>query len=598
MDDATSRAARRPPRVALWLLTAALSGCAAVAPSPAPIALPEQAALRVVQPEGGERRISLVEQSGQARVLTQGASRTLPVAAAHVLGMGLVDPDLAARIADDARLGVVLSGRAADPAGFRPDSLEAAEEDLQPAAEPEPGLPFYAPVLPRLHGETFGAERRAHWDGSLRQGLNVHCAPGSAPAGVSLGGPLQGTLGVRHAALHLRVRGQGRFTLLIADGARSAAEDPLPLGAIEAGAEWADHLLVLPASGWQPGDWQALTLACPDTEAAIEIASAELIFADRTVQPGTRALWVWNPKAWMSDPEVLLARLHDTAAAEVFVSVPLRDEACQGEDCAVAHPEALARFLALAAQAGIQVWAVAGDPAAVLPEERAAWIGRASAYARFDRALGGAPRLAGIQYDIEPYLVPGYAQASAAWDARYLDLLHDLRAAGGALAVDVVVPWWFAQTGGAAPDRLEKLAAVADRLTVMDYRTDALQITRSALPFLDWGRRAQRAIHIALESGPLPDLDTRRYARADRGELWLFRLGDQTVYTLLDAPAAPPAGVSVFAARGGHRVRAAQTTFHGRPDALWREVAALEQAFGGAAAFAGVAIHGLDQTWY
>jgi hypothetical protein len=207
-------------------------------------------------------------------------------------------------------------------------------------------------------------------------------------------------------------------------------------------------------------------------------------------------------------------------------------------------------------------------------------------------------RLAGIQYDIEAYLVPGYNQAPAAWNRRYLELLQALRSNGGGLALDVVVPWWFGQGGDSPPELLEALGPLADRLTVMDYRTDGAQIVQSALPFMEWAQRWQRDVRIAVESGPLPDQEWRRYARAGRGELWLFSLDRQDLYALFDTPAEGDASAQVFAARGGHLVKAGQTTFFERPEALWRTVAQLEDVFGATRSFAGVAIHGLDHAWY
>ncbi|MDE3011818.1 MAG: hypothetical protein KGI67_13110, partial [Pseudomonadota bacterium] len=274
------------------------------------------------------------------------------------------------------------------------------------------------------------------------------------------------------------------------------------------------------------------------------------------------------------------------------------DEACTGQACAVADAAQLAAFLRLAAASGVRVWAVAGDPRAVLPEERAAWIGRAAAYRQFNLAQPPAARLAGVQYDIEAYLVPGYGEDPAGWNQRYVDLLRRLREAGGSMAMDVVVPWWFGRGGDSPAELLTALQPLVDILTVMDYRTDGDQLVQAAVPFVAWAQHGGRQVRIALESGPLPDLEARRYEAAEQGELLLLELGNQAVYALLATPLAAGPRAQVFARRGGHLVKAAQTTFAGRPEALRLAVLHLEDAFAATRAFAGVAIHGLDQAWY
>ncbi len=579
------------------LMSTALTACQSLGRPTAVGALQPLRTIEILDADGGSRSIGLFESHGRARLSDGAQSMSLPVSAAHVIGFGWVPPGLAAQAAAAPASLMALSGVHRSE-GFIPESVDLVDENPLPPVAGRAGLPLYAPALPRLQAELFGSEGRARLVGSLPHGLDLICSDGAAPAGVLLRGALDDTLRQRNAALRLRVRGKGRFTLLVADGARAAAEDPLAIGELVAGPDWTRVDLTLPLQSWQPADWQALTLACPAQAARLELDSLEVVLADRAAVPGSRALWVWNPLAWRDDGAGLLGHVRASGGRELFISVPLADEKCLGAACRVADPEPLAGFLAQAAQSGIAVWVVAGDPRAVLPEEREAWRGRASAYARFNAGQADRARLAGIQYDIEAYLVPGYQQSPEAWNQRYLDLLQDLRGVGGDLAVDLVVPWWFGQGGNSPPQLLEALAPLADRLTVMDYRTDAGQIVQSALPFLEWAQRWQRDVRIGLESGPLPDQEWRRYARAPRGELWLFRLDRQDLFALLDTPADGEAPAQVFAARGGHLIRAGQTTFFERPDALWRMVAQLEDVFGTTRAFAGVAIHGLDHAWY
>jgi hypothetical protein len=63
-------------------------------------------------------------------------------------------------------------------------------------------------------------------------------------------------------------------------------------------------------------------------------------------------------------------------------------------------------------------------------------------------------------------------------------------------------------------------------VTVMAYRTDAVEVERIAEGWLSWGVEQGLPVGIALENGTLPAEIHRTFARADRGNVMLDRAHD------------------------------------------------------------------------
>jgi hypothetical protein len=551
----------------------------------------------VVLPDGSLVTLTLDAVNDGVSLAFGTTARTLPFRFPDVLGFGFLDPGVAASV--DQRPGAILDVLGArTESEFLPETVEVVEA-TPPEPHRHPGAPEpYVTLLPGLKVETYSDTDRARLAKDTRSGIVLTCGPGQDASGILLTGLLQGLDAAHPGGLRVRIRGAGEFELLVSDQAHLKAEEPVPVGSITATPQWSEHDLLLPAAGWHADDLRGVTIACPDVRGTLELASLELILADRVAEPAAPAVWVWAPERWQTQARDLLEHLKSVGAHELFVTVPLVDERCVPGSCAVANAELLARFLVQAQLAGIRVWAVSGDPQAMLAEDRPAWLGRAAAYAEFNRSEPVGARLAGVQYDIEPYLLPGYKLAPQTWNRAWLDLLGQLHAAGAGLPVDVVVPWWFGQVADSPPSLLDALVPLVERLTVMDYRTEQDAVVRAAIPFLEWGRRHDRKVRIALEAGPLAEEEVRRYAPAPSGELWLGVVGGHPVYVLLRSPVAATAGGKLFALQGRHAAAAANTSFLGQQDALWHMVQRVDAAFGGVSAYSGVALHGLDAAWY
>lgn len=593
----TIRCVRTSPVGVLVAAVLMMSGCA-VEGERAAVGARLTASRRVaLQADDGSPTPLLLDSGRDGALLRLGKLAVrLPASADHVLAFAPVPDGVARQLSDDTQSVIELTGSRQD-SQFIPDSLEVSDETVK-LRDVGMRADLYAPILAELTPQTYGSEERAAVELRAEPArLQLRCAPGLHAAGLSLLGNLAGSTPARGGGLRLHVRGTGQFALGLSDAARTEEQSPLPFATITAKDDWQRVELPLPTTGWDVERWRSVNVACPETGGELEIDDLELILADALRASPKRALWVWDPAAWQSHAAQLISHLQAVGAQDVFVTVPLSDEACPAAQCAVAQPDALRQFLAQAARAGLQVWAVMGDPAAVYDEEHAVWLARARAFAEFNRLSTDDQRLAGVQFDIEHYLVPGFGMSPAAWNRRYLALFADIRRVAPALLIDAVVPWWFGQGHASPPEVLEELAHSIDRLTVMDYRTDPQQLLAAARPFMVWGQRNRRSIRVALEAGPLGEMELHRYEAQASGELLLVPVGRMLVYVLFDHAVTDSAG-HTFRERSAHRIPASRTTFHDREEALWRAVATLEAQFAATQNFAGVAVHGLDKQWY
>lgn len=495
--------------------------------------------------------------------------RSLELGAAQVEALHLLGADAAPTAT------ILLQGEARD-GGFA-----VSEQTLVPeggAGQPEKPapMPLRTNLLGGMQVRSYGVEERVH--AHLDQGrLRVDCRAGTRPAGVLLTGPwfiprLRAQLVATHS-------GKGQFAWQAADADRAARESALDMGRLPAAGAAGSTRLALPAA-LDRAAWRHFVLACP-------AGGGELLLDALTLEPqaaaaAPRSTWIWDRGAWLERGEELLDWAARERIGELFIVVAL-------EEGRIKEPEALSAFVRRAGSKGIGIRAVEGDPHMVLPRERAATAARARAYAAYNAAAEPAARLSGIQFDIEPYLLPEHVLPAARLDAEYVATLAALREAAGGMPLEFVVPFWWGERQAV----LDGLARHADAVSVMDYRTDPDQILAFAIPFLDWGAATGKRVRIALEAGPLPFETQRRYRRAPvggAGDMLLFTVDGQQVAVLLRQPLAHPRATP-YTLVDTRPIDGSATTFHKNKDALRALLPRLEADFGAWPGFAGIALH-------
>ena len=542
-------------------------------PQPAAPAAAQQPYADILDADGNRLRWQVTEQPAQAGC----ASLALPPGAR-------IETLLPLAPGEDVERTILLHGRLRE--GRFAVSEHVLPSSRQGRPRPAP-MPLRANLLERMQARAFGVEERVRV--ALDQGrLRIECGAGTRPAGVLLGGPwFLPRARLRLAAAYTADAG---FTLQAADAAQAEREAALALGALPARAAGAAEPLRLGLPRTiEPASWRHFVLQCPAQASSLTIDSLAIEPDPASgATPAARSTWVWKAADWREHGP----RLLDWAAAhgvrELFITVPFRNEA-------VGEPAALAAFIRAAGKRGIRVLSVDGDPHMVLPDHQAALARMVHAYAAYNAGVEPAARLAGLQFDVEPYLLPEYGAGKVDWDARYLAMARTLRAAAGGLRLELVVPFWW--DGKAA--LLDALAPLVDSLAVMDYRTDPSQVTGFAVPFLDWAARHHKQVRIALEAGEIAAETQRRYVRAGAGEtgqLLRLRLDGQQVLVLLrEAVAAgDTVNADLFRLQSTREIDGSATTFHHDKPALLRLLPGLEADFSAwGAAFGGIALHEL-----
>ena len=457
-------------------------------------------------------------------------------------------------------------------------------QDSSPAPAPAPAsVPIGAELLPQLKGTVFGRENRA----VLRQdgaSLRLECAAGQAAAGALLASPTDLRLPAgATVALKLDTSAEGVFRIGAADAAREKIGESLTLGSIQPGERSSGF--ALPA-GLDKATWRLWVIECPESAAQLSIRSARLE-AQPAGETPPRSLWVWEPSVWQLNTASTMTLLAAYGADTIFVTVPL-DSAKEN----VTDAASLQRFIAAAAARGVKVWAVIGDPLAVLPTERDQFAKMARAYTTYNRDSPVEARLSGLQLDIEPYLNSGYQLDTEEWLAAYLDTLARVRTQA-MMPLDVAVPSWWGRQRYRNSLFLDHLGSQIDVVSVMNYRTDRQQLIDLAEPFLEWGVRAKKTIRIGLEAGPIPDESLHVFRAGSNGDLWLLPLGDNNLLVSLDAAQAYSAA-RVFTYSHSITRQGTNTTFHRNIGAMQKLLPQLETVWRAWPSFGGIALHGLD----
>lgn len=537
-----------------------------------------------VPPVQGEYRKEYFTPSGERQVFritpeepdAQQPRVSLPVSPSEILWAGLIPHSLAKSIQRGALLQGTETGQ-----GFVVSeivALGAAE-----AAPPKAGMPVGRNLLRDLEIVPFGAEGRVtvRWEGER---LVVSSRPGSKPAGV-LFRRSEWSL-PRYGDLRLRVEaeGVGEHEWGVSDAERQKRESPLPLSAVAgsvSGAAASPLEFPLPPK-INREKWVSWSLSSPLEGGEVRLKSFSVVPEAKSGKRVDRGIWVWRPDEWRTRPVNLLIDLKAAGATDVYVTVPTAE-------AEVREPERLRHFIDRATKAGVRVWAVSGDPYALLPKERVKFVREARAFAGYNRSAPEGMRLAGVQYDIEPYLVPGYTLERNTWNMELVRTYQALKQAAQ-MPVLATLPFWFAGEKADGMLFMDRLAGTVDGVVVMDYQTEPRRIVEFAEPFLEWGERTKRPVWIALEAGKIDNEAQRRYWKAAAGELWKVKLGEETALVLLKRPAANPHGPAF---RFGHAsvFNGSVLTFHGRKNELTALLPALEAHLSAWPAFSGLALH-------
>ena len=450
-------------------------------------------------------------------------------------------------------------------------------------------LPLGENLLPDLNLRTFGNEHRA--TATVTDGvLELHCSAGLQPAGVILRRDQMRLPAAINVDLRLDHHGDPGFNLEFTVGLHTAEFCRL------SGSGQPELALALthdPKSAVDPDQESGTTatFGCPEGSGALRVTDLMLL-PESSRPPPPRATWIWRAEEWLERPDDLLDELAEMKVGVTYISIPIERSPHR-----VSNPELLGAFLTAAAKRGIEIWAVEGDPHAVIPSGRTEFVHRAEALSAFNASQESQSRLAGIQYDIEPYLLPGFSLNTEAWLKAYVGTvaaIGEKLSEGSKLPMEIAVPFWWADLEIDGQPLLDALAPIVDSLNVMDYRTDPRLIQQFAEPFLAWAEKGHGQVRIALEAGPIADETRWHFFPSESGKLWHLHFGGEDLLVLTDTGDLNSAGAAFRAAFSMERmstVPGERLTFHQERQHMDAMVAHLERMWSSWSGFAGVSLH-------
>jgi hypothetical protein len=324
-----------------------------------------------------------------------------------------------------------------------------------------------------------------------------------------------------------------------------------------------------------------LVIVAPARGGELILSSGKIMPVPGRPRLAEASAWAWEPERWRDQPTPTIGAALSKGIERLFVTVEVGDSG-------LLHISDLRRFVRRAGAAGIKVEAVEGDPRMILAQGLADATVRARAFAAYQQRAAGNERLAGIQYDIEPYVLPAWGRHPVDYPA-WADSVLRLREAAGE-RVDLVVPFWIAQEEEGRAF-LRRVAPAVRILTVMSYRTELPLLTQVAEPLLAWGAAEGVKVRLALEAGALADETEQVYRPAATGTLAVMP-GAEPPVLLLKAPGAIP-GAQMYAQQSASLVPAQRLSFLGDEAAMRDLARRAEPLFSAWPSFTGFAFHGL-----
>lgn len=352
----------------------------------------------------------------------------------------------------------------------------------------------------------------------------------------------------------LRIRGSATLPLGVSVAIRPSGVplDPVPVSDGQGPFE-ASIRLVFFARHADLRDLAGLVLDLADATTGnvdIEEARLERGIAKEALPEPRVGFWVWDYRAMIADPEPMLALCRQERCLRLLVQMP---ELYESDDVW----ERYGRLLRRIRSESIEAFALDGYPDAVNDPERLAATIR-----RLLETMGDHP-VDGIQLDIEPYLLPGFAGDADGYP-RYLKAIEGLKTAvRGQTRLSIVLPFWFSTVRAGERPVAFAVIDLADEVAVMSYRTDVQEVAAIGRDILRYGDLAGVPVWLAIETRALPVERHSRFQRVYRREQATAYV-DRSARQLVLRPLPGGEESESFRLIERFEVRPDRVTFHGR----------------------------------
>ncbi len=263
----------------------------------------------------------------------------------------------------------------------------------------------------------------------------------------------------------------------------------------------------------------------PDDVATVPSSGEQAPAAGRQKIP-YHSMWVWETGPLLASAKAA-ERLFDfcsrTGLKEIFLSVDFAGSSGGVAD-SITDAAAYADFLSEAHLHGLRVEALSGAPSWAAGRRHEEALAAVRAIVNYNAGMTPDARFDGIHFDVEPYLLLGFALPDYRKQIfeQYLEMVVQCRDAArkGHLDFTCDIPWWFfpltADTrqqftvtfGGKEETVGEHVTDLLSSITIMDYRNEADGaggLIRFGIPALAYAARLHKQVHVGLETSAQKD---------------------------------------------------------------------------------------------
>lgn len=212
------------------------------------------------------------------------------------------------------------------------------------------------------------------------------------------------------------------------------------------------------------------------------------------------SMWNWHTENWIHSPSQFLTKLKQKGINQVYLQLNIVNGHIQNQD-------KLFQLLDIAAKKKMSIIAVEGAPDMITDSGLKNAIERNKVIKKLCQIHN--PCLAGIQYDIEPYLLAEYAQNKSHIWQRWNNAIKTLSETWHD-KIEIVLPFWLLDIED-GKNIVEKTLPYSSKLIIMAYRTKLAQIYTISSQWLTWGELNNKKIVIALESSIIEDETSENY---------------------------------------------------------------------------------------
>jgi hypothetical protein len=190
-----------------------------------------------------------------------------------------------------------------------------------------------------------------------------------------------------------------------------------------------------------------------------------------------KSLWVWNTSEILSDSslrEEFSSFLEEEKFTSIFLQIP---------EYKYFKTNKVPELISDLSSINVKVYALDGNRDFALPEKHEEVIAVVDKIIQYNEESKPSEKFYGIQYDIEPYLLPEFKTDKQEWILEnYIELLKKIsdRTNPAGLTFNVAIPFWYdspkiktVALDGIRKPVIEHIIDLTDNIAIMDYRTEA-----------------------------------------------------------------------------------------------------------------------------